>query len=539
MTLASRFATDDGARSESLNRARECAALTFPWILPPQAQTANQQLPETFQSVGSTGVVAMVSRLLLSIYPPDRPFFTLALPATIEYAQDIPEDVRGELTAAEYKQALKDVLWRIELAVQSILESANLIGRTNRMVMGFRNAKRASLANILVTGESLERINRDFSITVIRRDHYVTNRDSTGAVRYHIVREAVDVLALSDDTLEKAQLKRDEFVKLPADRRQKDLYTLCEWDPHAEHWVIIQEINDREILRSEEPRSPFLSTTFELTPPEHYGRGWIEMNIGELRSLNELEARALDHAGLCSKVLWVRDYNSSVKPDDLALPSGKSFKARVSAGQVQDVAALTVGKIQDFSVVAQMIERKGRALGRALGLETDATPRGDRVTAFQAARVGAEIEMTQGGPYAAIAEENQLPMLRYVLHEMQVQGLIPALPPETVEIRTLTGLSAIERNNQLQKILQLTDVFGRLGDAMLSKINLDVFAQVISRYGGVFEDGLIKSKKQQQEEQQAAMQQQAAMAATQKGIDVLGDAVKLSMPGPSQGAQAQ
>ena len=523
-TLASRFALDDGARSEILLRSRQCAALTKPWVLPPESQTSNQSLPETFQSVGATGVTAMESRLLLSIYPPDRPFFTLALPASIEYAQDV---------APEYKQALKDKLFLIELAVQAVLESAALMPKSNKQVMGFRNAKRASISHCLITGESLERINPDFTISIIRRDNYVSRRDSSGNVVYHIIREMVDPAGLSDDVLAKSELKREDFENLPHERREKAMYTICQWQPATLRWIVRQELNDRAITENEYVRSPYNCTTYELTPPEHYGRGWIEMNFGELRSLNELNARMLDYAGIASKLLWVKDASSRVRAEDLAKPNGSMFVARVLGGQVQDVAMLRAEKMQDFSVVANMIGTMRQNLGKALGLETDATPRGDRVTAFQAARVGAEVEMTQGGPYAAIAEENQLPMLRYMLHEMQVQNLIPVLPDNSIEIRTLTGLSALERNSQLEKVLSLAQTLSQFGPEMLGRINLDILAGVIARYGGVYEDGLIKSPRQVQQEQQAAMQQQAAMAATQKGIDVMGNAAEQAlMPQP-------
>ena len=76
-TIESRFKADDSDRQGSLEEARLAAALSKPWVLPPQGQNANDPLPRNYQSVGSRGSTNLVGRLLLALYPPNLPWFIL------------------------------------------------------------------------------------------------------------------------------------------------------------------------------------------------------------------------------------------------------------------------------------------------------------------------------------------------------------------------------------------------------------------------------------------------------------------------------
>jgi hypothetical protein len=59
--LAARYATDDGDRTELLDRARLCAALTKPSVLPPRGQHPSSTLPEAYQSIGAWGMSNLTS----------------------------------------------------------------------------------------------------------------------------------------------------------------------------------------------------------------------------------------------------------------------------------------------------------------------------------------------------------------------------------------------------------------------------------------------------------------------------------------------
>ena len=61
-------------RRPFLDRARLCAALTIPAILPREGHTKHSILPTPYQSLGARGVRTLASKLLLSMFP-QVPFF--------------------------------------------------------------------------------------------------------------------------------------------------------------------------------------------------------------------------------------------------------------------------------------------------------------------------------------------------------------------------------------------------------------------------------------------------------------------------------
>lgn len=513
-TIASQFKSDDSARFEILERARLCAALTKPWILPPQGHQSNSELPENYQAIGSRGLTNLEGRMLLALFPPEQPWYRLEMAPDIKYDPDVP---------VELKQQMEQRLGLYELQIQSTLESANLHESRGRRRAGFRSRKRMALTQVLATGDALEQLTDDFRLKTFRRDQYVTRRDSAGDVLYHIVKERIDPMSLPDEQRVKAELGQQVYEARTATERMQDLYTHCEWQPDSKTWLIEQEMNGRVINTSEEKISPFFSTPFELAPEEDYGRGYIELNLGDLRSLNELEQRILEFAAIHSKNLWAIDYGSQVRDRDLAQPSGGFLKARVTGGQVQDVAALGPNNATNFNITYQAAERKTKDLGAAMLMESALQPQKERVTALQVQRIAMELEGALGGVYAPIADEQQIPLLQRTVYVMEKQGLLPKLPNEAVQIKALTGIAALGREIDAARLMDLTTVIAQLGETAMRKIDLGVLVDVMARYRGIHEAGLIKSNEQVQAELQQAMQLQLAQQAGEQAIQTAGN----------------
>lgn len=520
--LASLWTTEDSKRTNILERARTCAALTKPWVLPPLGQTEDAKLPENYQSVGSRGITNLVGKMLLALFPPDTPWFRL------ELAPEILYDPRIDPKAVE---RVKQILFLQELLIQATIESAGVKGkkRPNRRC-GFRTAKLTSLTQLMVTGDTLERLMDDYRLRVFRRDQYVTCRDSCGDVLYHVIKESIDPLSLSDAHFEKSKLDRDVVEKKSVRERMIDLYTAPEWQPQTKQWKISQEVNGHEINVSEETISPFFSTAMELSPGENYGRGFIELNLGDLSSMDELEKRLLQFADLASKFHPAIDDASNVKDEDLARPSGSVLRgARVVGGQIQDIAFLKIDKYPDFKVVYDTAEKKRKDLGGAMLIESDVTPRGERVTRYQASRIAQELEGTLGGFYAPIADEQQQPLLERCIYQLKRDNAMPLMPDDTYRTVSLTGLAALSREIKADKILEVATVATQLGPNGLAKVEPGVLIDVLARYRGVHEPGLIKSNEQVAAEQQQAIALATQQAAAEKAIDVTGNVAETTL----------
>ena len=515
-TLYDQWVKEDAERQTGLERAKFCASISKPWVLPDEdaSQMDMGRLPEPFTSLISRGITNLEGRLLIALYPPGVPWFTLRPAGKFMYDSTVDPAMLQQLQAELHLH---------EMMMLAKLEQADIPGRkSNRRRGGFRNRKRQALTQLLVTGDSLERLTDDYRIQVYRRDQYVTRRDQTGDVMLHIIKETVDPLTLSDEQLVTADIDKDVLIGKSVADRKEDLYTSVYWDPQASIWDIKQEVNRKTIVQSYEPVSPFLSTAFELTPTDHYGRGFVELNMGDCRTLNELHERLLDFAATASKQLWVTDYASQVRPRDLAKPSGSVIQARVAAGQVQDVACMKVDKISDFNVVYQTTMSKRNDLAQAMLMEGESTPTGERVTAYQVSRVAMELEGSLGGLYSPIADMQQIPLVERLMYQMRKDKILPALPEGSVEIEAVTGLPALSRERDQARLMNAMQALSQFGPEVMGRINLGELVDIIFTQSNVYHPGLVKSDEQLAAEEQARQQMQMQAAAQQEMVRTAG-----------------
>jgi hypothetical protein len=70
LTAESRWTRLQSKRHAVLERARDCAALTIPALVPPEGHDDNNVLPTPYQSLGARGVNNVASKLLMSLFPP-------------------------------------------------------------------------------------------------------------------------------------------------------------------------------------------------------------------------------------------------------------------------------------------------------------------------------------------------------------------------------------------------------------------------------------------------------------------------------------
>lgn len=497
-TIRRQFDKDDSERRESLERARLCSALTKPWILPPEGWDEDQKLPETYSSLAARGVTNLEGRLLLALFPPGVPWFKLKPASKFMYDPSVDPELIKEFQS---KLSLQ------EMIVLAKLESTDNQRGSNARRAGFRARQRTAISQLLITGDVLQHLTDDYTMRVFRRDNYVTFRDDSGSVLYHIVREKIDPIILSPEQLEVCDLNMDEMLAQGVENRLQDLYTKVSWQPVTRRWIIEQECRQKVITTSEEVVTPFFSTPFELPPAAHYGRGLVESNLGDVRSINELTERILDYAAVASKHVFALDYNSQVRPQDLARPTGSVIQARVQGGQVTDVGMLRADKLSDFNVVNVVRENIRRDLATVMLMEGETTPRGDRVTAYQVQRVAMELEGALGGVYSSIASAMQVPLVDRLLHQLRESGELPDLPDDSLQIEAVTGVAALTREADQAKLLQLLQTVAQLGPEVMQRFDMGNLLELMVRQSGVFEPGIVKSEEQIQEEQQAAQQQ--------------------------------
>ena len=92
------YANLESDRSSFLDRARSASELTIPSLLVDSGHSNSTVLATPFQSIGAEGVNNLSSKLLLSLLPPNAPFFRLVVDDT--ELENLLAEQRGEAEEA-------------------------------------------------------------------------------------------------------------------------------------------------------------------------------------------------------------------------------------------------------------------------------------------------------------------------------------------------------------------------------------------------------------------------------------------------------
>ena len=107
-TVASRYNSLSTIRETFLDRARECAELTLPFLVPPKGHSDATRYITPHQGIGARGLNNLASKLLLALVPPNAPFFRLKIEDFVlkDMEQDKPLKTDVEKALGEVERAV-------------------------------------------------------------------------------------------------------------------------------------------------------------------------------------------------------------------------------------------------------------------------------------------------------------------------------------------------------------------------------------------------------------------------------------------------
>jgi hypothetical protein len=484
-----------------LERAEDCAELTIPTLVPPGGHSAATKFYTPYQGTGARGVNNLASKLLLALLPPNHTFFKF----------EVPESVLAEF--GESKGAVEETLSSIERDILLELNSSNS-----------RLALFEALKQLLVAGNVLLNFPEgSTNIRVFRMDRYVVRRDPMGKLLEAILKEDISPDSITDEL----KMAVDLEDKSESSHKNLALYTQVIWSDDLQMYEIEQELNGKPVPDSygkyPADKLPWLALRLITVDGEDYGRSYVEEYYGDLRSLEGLTKAIVEGSAAVAKMVWLVSPNGTTKKRDLVEANNNA----VLTGIATDVTVLQAEKQADFQVALQTIQSITERLGYAFMLNTAVQRSGERVTAEEIRYMARELEDGLGGIYTVLTQELQLPMLTIILDRLTKAKKIPQLPKGVVKPTITTGLEAIGRGQDLDKLMQFIQGLTQLQAMQYLKMD-----EVIKRVGnalGVDPLGLIKTPEEIQQEQQQAMQQQMMLAATPNAVNQLGNVATTAM----------
>lgn len=507
-SIAQRFKQLDSQRNAHLERARECASLTVPYVLPPSGQDESQQLPIPYNTHGARCVNNLSSKLLMVLFPPQFPFFRLDLSdydfITMANEQEVQETPESE------KVTLKDKIMegfsRVENSAIIMFESLKLRAKLIMICL-----------SMIVCGSAAWMWNKKTrQLRPYRLDNWVCQRDPEGTLIELIIQEFKTAETL--DVTPGVKIYNSTDQKIP-------VYTRCVLLEGGKGlWEVTQEINGRvygEPLIVGREKFPFYVSNWSLLPGEHYGRGHVENNLGGFRTLESGRQIIIEGTAASSKIIFLVDPNGSVKASEVAeVPNGGFVE-----GSADSINALQVGKYHDFRGLSDLMQVVTQELSFAFLLNSSIQRQGERVTAEEIRLMAQELEDSLGGSYTHLSEELQVPIAKILLDELQKNSVkFPSVVKEylgkEVSICVTTGVEGLGRSHQLSRFRGLLQDLATM-PSVVKRIKEDVLSSRLASLHGVDIKGLLRSDAEMQAINQQEIQTELALKATPNAVTAL------------------
>lgn len=490
--VASRYSMMEADREEFLHRARECAKLTIPTLYPPEGHGKSTRYNTPHQSMGARGVNNISSKLLLTLFPTGVPNFKLSVNDIQVKELTEGQGMRGDLEK-----------------VFSIYERAGL----NKMeAQSTRHKLFYGIKLLVVGGNALIYAPKNEKPRVFRLDSYVVKRDPEGNLIEIITKESIAHVALPEAMKELVAGQVNQETDAAGNKKPND----APFDLYTRIWLqggkyhVEQELGGMPVPGSKgvykKDKLPWLALRWIAVDGEDYGRGHVEEYFGDLNALESLQHSTLGVAAVISKFHWLLNPGATMSPKELAAAEN----GEVLVGVEGDVRALQADKLPEVRAVTEIIAKIEERLAFAFLLNTAIQRPGERVTAEEIRFMAGELEDALGGVYSVLAEDLQLPFVRLILDSLTD---LPPLP-EGVVPQIVTGLDALGRGHDLQRLDQLVAGIGQLfgPEQIASRINVSEYLNRRAAALGVDPNGLVRTQEEidaaQQQMQMAAMAQQ-------------------------------
>lgn len=416
-------------------RAENCAAVTIPSLFPKDSDNASTDYTTPWQAVGARGLNNLSAKVMLALFP-------------------LQSWMKLKVSEWQAKQLVSDP------AQLAVVEQG--LGMVERILMSYMeaNSYRVTLFELIrqlaLAGTGLIYLPPPEAgatgynpMKLYTLHNHAVQRDSFGNVLQIVTVDKVAYAALPEDVRNSlgttGERKPDQEI---------EVYTHIYLDDESGDFLSYQEIDGEEVDGSDgqypQDAVPWIAVRWTKRDGEHYGRSHVEEYLGDLNSLESLHEAMIKFSMIASKVVGLVNPNGVTQVRRLVKAQTGDFVA----GRKADIEFLQLEKTADFTVAKSVADAIEQRLAYVFMLNSAVQRSGERVTAEEIRYVASELEDTLGGVYSILSQELQLPIVRVLLNQLQATQQIPDLPKEAVEPTVSTGVEALGRGQDLDKLNQ-------------------------------------------------------------------------------------
>ena len=478
-TAKERYDYLSGERTQFLTEAEDATKLTLPYLIRGHEESSKgmKNLKTPWQSVGAKGVVALASKLSLSLVPPQTSFFKLQVDES--QLGQIPPEAKSELDLSFAK---------IERTILDAIAASE-----DRIVI------HQALQHLVVGGNALIFMGKE-GLKLFPLNRYVIERDGNGKVIEIVTKERINKKLLGDLIPEE-----EDYPLVESDISEKqecDVYTHVTRDNNRFIWH--QEVYGKVIPKSQSKApidaTPWLPLRFNTVDGEAYGRGRVGQFIGDLKSLEALSQALVEGSAAAAKVVFVVSPSSTTKPQTLATAGNGA----IVQGRPDDIGVIQVGKTADFKTAYELMGQLEKRLSEAFLILN--VRQSERTTAEEVRMTQLELEQQLGGLFGLLTVEFLVPYLNRKLNVFQKTGEIPRIPKGMVKPTIVAGINSLGRGQDVQALGSFLQTIAQtMGpDAIAQYINPEEVIKRLAAAQGIDVLNLVKSMEELQQEQQAA-----------------------------------
>jgi hypothetical protein len=395
----------------------------------------------------------------------------------------------------EVKQEIEQKLVQIEQTIQRYIENNQI-----------RVTIHEALKQLVVAGNCLLFLPpKEGGIKLYRLNSYVVQRDAMGHVIQLVTVDRLSVATIPDDVLNLS----DHPYKDPSE--QVDIYTHVYYNAEDNRYYSYQEIDEKPIPGYEQEfpvdACPWIPLRLMKMDGESYGRSYCEEYLGDLRTLEGLQKAIVELAAIAASIIYLVNPNGITQPRKLQKAKNGGFVP----GRPEDVIPLQVQKTSDLQIAKGTADAIESRLSYAFMLNSAVQRQAERVTAEEIRYVAGELEDTLGGIYSILSQELQLPLVRRIMIQLMSTGQISELPQDIVQPAITTGVEALGRGHDLNKLTTFLSIVGQIPEAT-QVIEWSNFITAVASASNIDVTGIIKTPEQIQEEQQQAQMMQMGQA---------------------------
>jgi hypothetical protein len=487
-------------KGDLVARSENYARLSVPYICP-RDNSANTEQVKGDVMIGSRLVNHLANKVVSTMFPQDRPFFTAAL--TPAAKREVRKSV-GKGQEAAYFEAIRASTVSVE---QEAMRTMNLIK--------YRPQAVEAIKHLIVTGNGLIRRLADNSRVVYGIKDYCVRRNIQGAQIEILLRDAKKFQGLDENLKQRVKQKR------PLIQETDDVVLYTHYKLHGDRWHFRQAVDDEvidNVVRFTPKALPVLALTWTLARGEHYGRGLVEDQIVGFHNIDVSTCALIDMIGVMADIKFLVDPASMLDVQEL----NNSPRGSYHAGRKDDISTPEGARNLEIGILRETISMWERELSQSFLLNSSAIRDAERVTAEEVRYVAQELNAAYGGLYSRLAIEWQHIEAEYAISQINFDKDIGG-KLSLFEIVVTTGLESLSREGQLQNLrsaigdLQMLEA---VPEEIRGTINPLKFASFVFTNHTVNMAEFMFSEEELAANKQAAMAEQQQLAGIQATANV-------------------